>query len=50
MNTQSEKDVKKTYNRPELKIYGDLRIITQTVGMNSANGDGSGNSGMDKTN
>jgi len=34
---------RKTYRRPELEVYGDLREITQTVGKNGTKDGGSGN-------
>jgi hypothetical protein len=31
-----KKQSKKAYRQPQLQVYGDLRNITQTVGMNGA--------------
>ena len=32
--------VKKPYRMPKLRVYGDVRTMTQTVGSNSKNSDG----------
>jgi hypothetical protein len=31
---------KKPYQRPNLRVYGDVRALTQAAGMTSKNGDG----------
>ena len=38
-NTESDK-IRKPYEAPVLKIYGDLKTITKAVAMNSPNADG----------
>jgi len=40
------KQSKKTYQRPQLQVYGDLREITQTFAMKGA---GDGGKGFSKT-
>ena len=47
MTQQLPKSSKKPYGTPQLSIYGDVREITQTVGM-SGNSDG-GSGGMNKS-
>jgi hypothetical protein len=37
------------YEPPQLRVYGDLRAITATVGMTSTISDGGGSPGMSKT-
>ena len=33
MKSRDNKSPKKTYHRPCLRVYGDLRTLTQAVGM-----------------
>jgi hypothetical protein len=33
---------KKTYQKPNLRVYGDVRALTQAVGTASMKGDGGG--------
>jgi hypothetical protein len=47
MKSCDSKSSKKPYHRPRLVVYGDLRTLTQALGMTGAN-DGGGMKGMDK--
>ena len=38
--SRNEESAKKTYHRPQLLIYGDIREITQTVGATGMFDDG----------
>jgi len=40
MNPHAEQLVKKPYQTPALRVYGDLKVITQAVGMALVSDDG----------
>lgn len=40
MTEQAKQSGKKIYQEPSLRIYGDIRILTQSVSMHSLHSDG----------
>ena len=47
VNNQSVTPLKKVYEMPGLRVYGDIQTMTQAVSNKSATGDGG--MGLDKT-
>lgn len=35
MNEQGKKSEKKVYEEPSLRVYGDIRILTQSISMHA---------------
>ncbi len=46
--SRNEESAKKTYHRPQLLIYGDIREITQMIGPMSAPDNGGNSNDMSK--
>ena len=49
MKNQSVTPLKKTYDEPGLRVYGDIQTMTQAVANKSATPDGGPAGNMDKT-
>jgi hypothetical protein len=40
MNEKSQAPVRKVYQEPQLRVYGDVRILTGLVNVSGSKGDG----------